>query len=211
MAKGEIVDVEPGGLVSPLSGALSERGYTLPDDLSFEQWAAEGTTLVAMAKFSMLWLGDWLNYGEAKYGEKYQQAVQETGLALQTLRNAAWVCARIPPNERPVEIPFSHLRAVASLDRKPRAALLRRAEREHLTEMQLRIEVRKTKNPTTGVETHSAPTPFDRPDSREERLRQTMMRAAQILSDAVERESWEDARRASKMLDECLIDTYIGG
>ena len=33
------------------------------------------------------WIGDWLNYGERKWGEKYKEALEKTGYDYQTLRN----------------------------------------------------------------------------------------------------------------------------
>lgn len=31
------------------------------------------------------WVGDWLNFGERKYGEKYAQGMDATGYAYQTV------------------------------------------------------------------------------------------------------------------------------
>jgi len=48
----------------------------------------------------MWWVGDWLNYGEARYGEMYSQAIEITGYASQTLADAKWVASRIEPSRR---------------------------------------------------------------------------------------------------------------
>ncbi len=44
---------------------------------------------------SAWWLGDWLRYGNAKYGEEYTRAVKITEYDAQTLMNMAYVAARV--------------------------------------------------------------------------------------------------------------------
>ena len=70
-------DTSASDLTSPL---LSRRGLDLPENLTFEQWAAIGSTL-KNAQQSLMWrLGDWLLYGENKnWGEKYDRAIEATG------------------------------------------------------------------------------------------------------------------------------------
>jgi len=62
------------------------------------------------------WWGDWLLYGEQKYGEKYSQAVDVSGYELSTLRNSRWVCGRVPPERRRENLCFGHHQLVASMD-----------------------------------------------------------------------------------------------
>ena len=83
-----LVHAETGELVGPLSGTLTATGYHLPDGLTFDQWAAEGSVLLSMARSCMWWVGDWIRYGERRYGEKYAQAIEATGMTYGTLRNA---------------------------------------------------------------------------------------------------------------------------
>lgn len=128
-----------------LHGELLPEGYVLPQGLTYDEWAAEGPTLVRMAQSAMWWVGDWLAYGEHHFGEKYVQAVEATGLALSTLKNAQWVADRIPPSERVESVPFSHHRAVASLDPKPRAELLAKVVEDGLSEHEVRARVREIK------------------------------------------------------------------
>jgi hypothetical protein len=40
-------------------------------------------------------VGDWINYGEKRYGKMYEEALQRTGLAYKTLRNLAYVSRKV--------------------------------------------------------------------------------------------------------------------
>lgn len=145
--------------VGPLHGTLTETAYLLPDDLPFDEWASEAPVLVTMAQSSMWWLGDYLRFGEHRYGEKYVQAVEATGYAVSTLKNAQWVAERIPPGERRTDVPFSHHRAVASLDAKPRREILAAAAESQMTEYEVREKVREVKAADAVPPPADAPAP----------------------------------------------------
>ena len=53
-----------------------------------KQWEAYGKPVGRLVKWSMFLLGDWINYGEQPYGEKYTQALSVTGLSYNTLQGA---------------------------------------------------------------------------------------------------------------------------
>jgi hypothetical protein len=142
--------MEPKG---PLRGTVSPTGYSLPAGLTYDEWAAEGPILIAMAQSAMWWVGDWLRYGEHRFGEKYAAAVEATGYAVQTLKNAQWVAERFPPGERRPDVPYSVHRAAATLDPEPRRQLLRTAAAEHLSEYEVREKVREIK----GITAEPAP------------------------------------------------------
>lgn len=136
----------------PLSGRLSLTGYDLPEGLSYDEWASEGATLGTMARASMWWIGDWIRYGENHYGETYAQAIEMTGLAVQTLTNAVWVCNKIPPEERRESVPFWHHQEIARLeDASSRLEILDRAETEGLTQAETRREVERKQRTDTGA------------------------------------------------------------
>lgn len=166
--------------VGALHGQLSDVGYELPEGLSYEEWSSEAPTLIRVAQSSMWWLGDWLRYGEHNYGEKYAQAIDATGLSLTTLKNAQWVADRIPPRERRVDVPFSHHRAVAALDPKPRRALLRRVAEDHLSEHDTRNAVREIKAEMAAG--GAAPEPA-KPRTLDDALRDAEDRLDRALSD----------------------------
>lgn len=82
---------------------------------TFEQWLAQGEQLW-YAKQSISWcLGDWLNYGEAAYGQKYSQVLDDTRYTLHSLQNIAYTCNAILPPARREGVSFSNHSEVASL------------------------------------------------------------------------------------------------
>ncbi len=98
-----------------------------------------------MGRACQWWIGDWINYGDAAYGEKYAQALDETGLDVQTLMNAAWVAGRIPAGLREERLSWTHHREVAALEPEPRQALLERAVAENLPTAKLAALVKAQK------------------------------------------------------------------
>ncbi len=88
------------------------------------------------------WFGDWCNFGERKYGEKYSQALEAGDYEHGTLRDAAWVASHIEMSSRRDNLSWSHHREVASLDQKDQDRWLDRAEKENLTRSELRSLIR---------------------------------------------------------------------
>ena len=193
----------------PLHGETSLIGYTLPESLSFEEWAAEGPVLVTMARASMWWLGDWLAWGEHRFGEKYAQAVETTGLAVQTLKNAQWVCDRIPARDRLAAVPFSHHRAVASLEPPARRDLLARAATEGLSEFEVRRKVREIK--AAAAEGSGATGP-DAPGGVSERSRTVpgvLAEVVEMLDAAIDTHDWSEVGAARRLVVEAVGLTRV--
>lgn len=64
----------------------------------------------------MWWIGDWLRYGERKWGEKYSKAIDVTDLAYQSLVNAKNVAEKFSDfNRRRLNLSWSHHSEVAAL------------------------------------------------------------------------------------------------
>lgn len=99
-----------------LPGNLSPVGLALPEGLTFAEWEHVGTTLKTIRDSALRWWwGDWLNYGEHHYGERYAQAVEGSDYTYGSLRVAAFVCRQIPLLRRRNNLSFSHHQEVASL------------------------------------------------------------------------------------------------
>jgi len=88
----------------------------LDRETPFEIWYEIGNKLRYMNKFVQFKLGDWLNFGFGAYGEKSSQAMIETGRDEQTLRNYAWVCGKVAPEARNLNLSFGHHALVAKYD-----------------------------------------------------------------------------------------------
>lgn len=129
-----LVDVlRDGGAITPTSLDLTVAG-----DLSYERYEALGAYLGQINRSCAWWIGDWMLYGEGAYGDKFAQAVAETGLAEQTLLNRIYVCKHVPPKRRRVGVSFSVHAEVAPLPAKEQTYWLNKAEKGGWTRAQLR-------------------------------------------------------------------------
>lgn len=139
-------------------GPYNPLGLILRDGLSFAEWAEIGSTLATMERGLPWWAGDWLNYGEHTYGEKYAQAVYETGREKQTLQNYAWVAGRFSIDRRRENLTWSHHEAVAGLEIAEQERLLDLAEQEQWGVRALREAVQAARKAVP------APKPTESPD-----------------------------------------------
>jgi hypothetical protein len=94
---------------------LTPRGIEFHGDLTLEEWEKLGEKLGDTERSIGFMIGDWINYAESKWGEKYNDAIAATGLEYQTLRNYAWVAKRVHLSARADNLPFRHHAVVAKL------------------------------------------------------------------------------------------------
>ncbi|MEI7913009.1 MAG: hypothetical protein WCK77_25595 [Verrucomicrobiota bacterium] len=95
--------------------SITPTGIQFNEELSFEEWDALGQKLAPIGKSIGFIIGDWINYGENRYGEKYDAALARTGLAYQTLRDFAYVAQKVELSLRNDNLDFTHHRVVAKL------------------------------------------------------------------------------------------------
>ena len=88
------------------------------------------------------WFGDWCNFGERKYGEKYSQALEASDYERSTLRQASWVARQIEMSRRLDNLSWSHHLEVAALEPEDQDRWLNRADKEQLSSRDLRGLVR---------------------------------------------------------------------
>jgi site-specific DNA-methyltransferase (adenine-specific) len=101
-----------------LHGRLAGKSYTLPPNLTIDEWLADGEILQAIEESVGFWIGDWLAAGKRAFGEaRYSQALKATGYAYKTLRNALSVALKFPLDERREGVPFTAYAEVAALPR----------------------------------------------------------------------------------------------
>jgi len=66
---------------------LTRMGLQIADNTTFAEWVRIGSVLKTIEGSVNFWIGDWIRFGEQKkWGEKYAEAVKETGLALCNLK-----------------------------------------------------------------------------------------------------------------------------
>ncbi len=86
----------------------------LPPRLTFDEWIGHGKTLATMTDSIPWWVGDWINFGEARFGEgKYSQGLTLWDYNYNTLANMAWVASRYPPETR-TGLSWTHHRYAAT-------------------------------------------------------------------------------------------------
>lgn len=110
-------------------------GLKLSKDLTFEEWSAIASSFGVAMQTAAWCIGDWMVYGERKWGRQlllhgeefdpakptripshvFDAAVASTGLDRNTLSNYANVCRKIAMDERRIHVSFGHHRILAPL------------------------------------------------------------------------------------------------
>lgn len=124
-------------------------GLVVIGEPDFETWEQVGQQLSYIEGAVHWWIGDWLNYGEDRWGEMYSQALKATEFEYQTLRDDKWVAAQVELSLRKDNLSFSHHKEVAHLPPDAQERWLNKAEQEGLSVRELRRGVRR--NPS-GIE-----------------------------------------------------------
>ena len=55
--------------------SITPTGIEFHQELSFDEWNALGQKLAPVGKSIGFIIGDWINYGAKRYGEKYEEAL----------------------------------------------------------------------------------------------------------------------------------------
>lgn len=125
-----------------IPGRISATALALPDDLAFEDWERTGEQLRLITEACQWWVGDWLNYGERNYGEKYAQALDHTDYDYGTLATFAWVAKHVEVSTRIETLSWSHHRQVAPLGPADQDRWLTAAEANEWSVGQLRKQIK---------------------------------------------------------------------
>lgn len=129
---------------------FTATSLTIAPGLEFDHWQDLGTALRRTCQGVQFWIGDWIRYGEAQYGEKYNQAVEATGLKYQSLADDVYVSSRVDVSLRNEKLSFNHHRAVAALRPAQQKKWLAKAEAEELSYRQLRRAIEQKKKRVNG-------------------------------------------------------------
>jgi hypothetical protein len=136
---------------------IPRKGLNLQHRITYEKWLTIGRQLSEIYTSSAWCLGDWLVYGEATYNGRYREAIEQTSLDYQTLRNYAWVVKRFPLSRRRDRLSFGHHAEVAALAEPEQDFWLHKAEEFSWSVKQLRREVRASlKERSDGTENRVA-------------------------------------------------------
>jgi hypothetical protein len=136
--------------VVPVDGRLPEDphfcltpvGLEVHGAPSYERWDDYGLVLWGLGQAATWAVGDWIEYGEARYGEKYAAAQALTLRAPEALMKLSYVSRRFPISRRRKAVGWSLHADVAALPPDEADALLEAVEREGLTRVELRERLR---------------------------------------------------------------------
>lgn len=162
---------------------------------TFEEYAEQAPALAGMMQSSPWWVGDYINFGEGTFGEKYSQVLDLFGKrSYQTAANYSSVCRRVSRSVRRADLTFSHHDVVASLPDDEQIALLSEAAEHGWTVKQLR-RARKGEDPNKVPKKDSD----DRTD--EEKLVDALKASRR---EAVKARELEHDLRNGKVIDEVI-------
>lgn len=163
--------VEPAGSAPANHGFLAEYRATtttdsgapclaLPPDLTFDQYREVVRLLGRISGSVPFYVGDAVLHGEAIYGEVYAQAMNDFGLAYQTLANYTHVCRWVEPDVRRADLSFGHHAAVSNMtkevggqkvpDKKQQRHWLEQAAAKDWSRQQMREAIAAASQPGKG-------------------------------------------------------------
>ena len=121
---------------------LTQVGWVPAGEVGLAEWSALGRRFGEIGRCSQWWLGDWINYGNARFGERYTRAVKLTGYDVQSLMNMVYVASRFDISRRRENLSWSHHATVASLEVASQDYWLARAGTDKMSVADLRAELR---------------------------------------------------------------------
>jgi hypothetical protein len=111
-------------------------------DLDVTEWITQGRRLGTIGRGVAWWIGDWLNYGNTRFGQKYSRAAKITGYDVQSLMNMSYVASRFDCSRRREKLSWSHHAEVAGLAIEDQEMWLDNAEQKRMSVRGLREVVR---------------------------------------------------------------------
>jgi hypothetical protein len=98
--------------VTVLPGSI---GVKLADETPIEEVLRIMDWATAMSDHVGFMIGDIINFGQVKWGEKYRLAMEQTGRAYSTLAGYSETARRIPAAKRHASLSFTHHQVIARI------------------------------------------------------------------------------------------------
>ncbi len=131
----------PEYLQLPQKAKLTTTGLELPKGLPIEDWLKIGESLRKINGAIQWALGDWINYGEREYGERYSQALEASDYSnLGSLYNIAYVSRTIETSRRREDVLFSQHAELAVLPPDKYEEVMDKVEEEKLSVLDTKVE-----------------------------------------------------------------------
>jgi N6-adenosine-specific RNA methylase IME4 len=124
---------------------IEKNGLRLDDTITKTEWHDIGGILKTMEGCIQFWIGDWLRFGEKKWGEIYKEAEKQTGLDYDTLKDYKGVADDIQLGLRNPNLTYNHHRAVRGLEENKKEKMLEMAEKKDMSVSELRFAVKEYK------------------------------------------------------------------
>jgi hypothetical protein len=140
-----ITGTSPNHARGQVSSAITPVAWVPTGEMGLAEWTAVGRRLGAMGRCGQWGLGDWIRYGNVKFGERYARAARITGYDVQTLMNMVYVASRFEISRRRENLSWSHHETLASLDPDEQDHWLDLAVSEKLSVSDLRVELRSAR------------------------------------------------------------------
>ncbi len=125
--------------------------------LDLAGWIHQGKRLGSIGRGAAWWIGDWVNYGNERFGEKYSRAALVTGYDVQTLMNMAYVAGRFDISRRRENLSWSHHAEVAALPPAEQDRWLEVASARRMSVGRLRTALRTQRTHAASAELVTAP------------------------------------------------------
>lgn len=110
-----------------LGGSLSTIGFTLPEEVTPEQFVAIGRLFDLAAEGLRFAIGDWFLQGESLFGDEVYQYATDAGISDASLQQYIRVSKGIPIERRHPDLTWSHHRAVYAMPEDEQTTWLKRA------------------------------------------------------------------------------------
>jgi hypothetical protein len=113
-------------------------------------WTKRGRAIAAKVNDACWEIGDWVLEAEAKWGERYREAAEITGLAEKTLREYAYVARRFELSRRMDNLSFGHHQLVAAIPEEAAEEWLGLSDDEQWSVRELQAALRTVKQLPPG-------------------------------------------------------------
>ena len=130
--------------------AITQVAWLPQTQIGMHQWCEQGRRLGILGRSAAWWIGDWLLYGNVRFGERYVRASKITGYDTQTLMNMVYVASRFEPGRRRQNLSWSLHAELAACTPAEQDHWLDVAERERLSVRCLREERRRVDRAREG-------------------------------------------------------------
>lgn len=123
----------------------SSMGWAPGHELDPREWASAGRRLGTVGRCIQWLIGDWIAYGNERFGERYARASKITGYDPQTLMNMVYVASRFDFSRRRENLSWSHHETLAALAPDEQEGWLDRAEQHRWSVSDLRLMMRMSR------------------------------------------------------------------